>query len=72
MNNYSDESRAVFLFEKKEKIQLTDKDSRKIEKIIFNHSMKLMSDHKFISAISASSVVSKHFETEKRIIEKSS
>jgi hypothetical protein len=71
INNYLDESRAVLLFEQKEKIQLTEKGSRKIGKIIDNHSRKLMSDHKFLSAISASSVVSKHFGTEKRIIEKS-
>jgi hypothetical protein len=59
INSYSDESRVVLHC--KENSSLTEKESRKIGEIIDIHSKKLMCDHKFLSAISASSVLSRHF-----------
>ncbi|XP_060574017.1 uncharacterized protein LOC132731779 [Ruditapes philippinarum] len=61
MNKYSDESRS--LLHCKENYPLTENESRKIGEIIDKHSKNLMSKHKFLSVISASNVVSKHFGT---------
>ncbi|XP_060596530.1 uncharacterized protein LOC132750552 isoform X2 [Ruditapes philippinarum] len=59
INNYSDESSVMLHC--KENSPLTEKESQKIGEIIDMHSKKLMSNHKFLSAISASSVSSRCF-----------
>jgi hypothetical protein len=58
INKHSDESRSVL--HRKQDNPLTETDSRQIGEIIDKHSRKLMHDHKFLSAITASS---KHFGT---------
>jgi hypothetical protein len=68
INNYSNESHVVLY--NAENSPLKEKESQQIAEIIDRHSKKLMRDHKFLSAISASSVLSKRFKYDEHKVEK--